>query len=163
MTALDIKLSASQLEVCLVLWTVLIFVAPSVVTSLARVGTHLQSPVRFEQQNFLSFRLSMKHSDKKARVEEARRQLQRREARANEVPAFSGLTLAALRMFPGAAYVDLSANLAGTGILDMSRYYMAIQRYMGNVAAAREQRIEAPAFAFVRSDLGPCVQSAIVR
>ena len=155
------RLPKLSLMVCLVLWTVLIFVAPSVVTSLARVGTHLQSPVRFEQQNLLSSMPIMKHSDRKARIEEARRQLQKREARANEVLAFSGLTLTALRVFPGAAYVDLSANLAGTGVLDMSRYYVAIQRYMGDVVAAREQRIGAPAFAFVRSDLGTCVQSAI--
>ena len=44
----------------------------------------------------------------------------------------------------------------------MASYYSAMQRYIGAVIAAREQKEEAPSFSFTRSPLGDCLHSSIV-
>ena len=149
-----------SLLVCLVFWTMLIFIAPSAVTSVAHVETRLQSPVRFAQENLFSSKLAA--SQGRSNQEEGDRQLQKREARSHEMLRFTDLTLKVLRLLPGAAYVDLSTNLAGTGVAEMASYYSAMQRYIGAVIAAREQKEEAPSFSFTRSPLGDCLHSSIV-
>ena len=62
-----------SLMACLVLWTLLIFVAPSAITTLNRAVTRVQSPTRLEQVNYLS----MIH-DKLRLDEEVQRQIHRR-------------------------------------------------------------------------------------
>lgn len=145
-----------SLMVCLVLWTLLIFVVPSAVTSLNLAGTHLLSPARLERLNFYA---TMR--DKLRFDEEVQRQVQKRGAWANEMLGFANRTLVTLRTLPSAAYLDMSTNLAGTGLPEVARYYDAIRRYMGDVRDAQKSRSAVPAFTFVRSSLGICVQSSI--
>jgi ABC-type transport system involved in multi-copper enzyme maturation permease subunit len=151
-----------SLMACLVVWTLLIFVAPTAVVSMVRVETHLQSPVRFEQVIYLDgMRIRSGADDPEERAQAVQELFQRRQARAGEMLAFADRTLERLRVFPGAAYVDLSANLAGTGVVEMPRYYSAINRYVQDVQAARQQGIKVPALAFARSGLGACVQGSV--
>lgn len=140
----------TALMACLVMWTTLTFVIPDGITSLFRVGTYLQSPTRFEQVNFYSMTMRQSSANGERELD---RQFQRREERAHEVVEFAESTLSALRLFPGTAYVDLSANLAGTGIAEMPRYFGAVQRYMRAVQAAREEGVEIPAFTFQRASI----------
>ena len=74
---------------------------------------------------------------------------------------FADRTLTTLRALPGAAYLDMSTNLSGTGLPEVHRYYEAIRRYIGDVRDAKNVRSTVPAFAFTRSGVGVCVQSSI--
>ena len=147
-----------SLMVCLVLWTVTVFVVPTAVTSILRVDMELQSPVRFEQLNYLSWiRWGGNREDRDGEIA---RQLQVRDARSREVLSFSGRTVGMLRLLPGTAYVDLSTSLSGTGLLELPGYYGAIQRYMRAVLDARKARVEIPMFTFQRAAIEACVQHA---
>lgn len=145
-----------SLMACLVLWTMLIFVAPSAVTSLSRVGMHILPPTRLEQTSFLSMARDRLRFEDAAQLE-----IRKRETWSNEMSGLGRRTMAAIRIFPGAAYLDMSTNLAGTGLPEVFGYYHAIRRYMAVVRDAQKAKSAIPAFSFSRSNLADCLQSSV--